>query len=209
MTINSVTSNNGLYEAMVQQAAALRAAQETRAPSPRVAQPQTGQSTAVQSPAGKSPEPGTFAYNLSAQAWVTDQRPPAQPNPNRAESPQFQRKVAGTYRSPWADANSLVVQTRSPGALAGAGGGEASVAASSPPKAEAPKPWSPSAPPEAGKPTFVEVHSVYVDAADEESGRSSRNPLFQFASQLYQNVLASGRRSSAGQYIGSSFSSVA
>lgn len=198
MTINSVTSNNGLYEAMVQQAAALRAAQESRPPTAQAAQPQTSQSSTARTEIRTSPEPDTFARSLAAQTRQTERRTLALPTSDRADSSQqFQKKVAGTYRSPWADANSLVVQTRSPGALVEAGAGNKTMATTPPPKPAAPKA------------TFVEVHNVYADAAEEESGRNGLNPLFRFASQLYQNVVTTGRRSATGQFIGSSFSGVA
>lgn len=194
MTINSVTSNSGLYEAMVQQAAALRAAPGSRhLPSP-AAPPQSGQSAATQS---ESPEAASFAKSLSAHARAIESRPLALPAPARPDAPPRQNRVADVYRGPSTETNRLVVQTRAPGALTGPARGETAGTTSTPPEADEPKP------------TFVEVHSVYVDATDEESARSSRSPLFQFASQLYRHVVSTNRRSAAGEYIGSSFSAIA
>ena len=193
MTINSVTSSSDIYEAMVQQAAALRAAQENQASAARAVPSLPGQTAA-----GKSTEAGSFAQNLSTQTHLTEQGPLALPAPAGPESQQFPKRAAAVYRSPWPDAHSLVIQSRAPSGLTAPSAAADTIGDSAPPpKSDAPKP------------TFVEVHSVYVDAADEESGRSSRNPLIQFASQLYRNVVTSSQRSSAGVFVGSSFSAVA
>ncbi len=196
MTINSVTSNRALYDAMVQQAAALRAAPENRALPSRTSPAQASQGSPAKSSVSESPEATNFATSLSAHTRAIESRPPTLP-PARPEARPVQNRVADLYRGPAADANRLVVQTRAPGTLAAPGSRAESVAPAVPPESDS------------ADPTFVEVHSVYVDASDEESGRRSRNPLFQFASQLYQNVVTTSRRSAAGEFIGSSFSAVA
>ncbi len=197
MTINSVTSNRALYDAMVQQAAALRAAPDNRALASRTSPVQASQGSPAKSSVSESPEATNFATSLSAHTRAIESRPPTLPPPARPEARPLKNRVADLYRGPAADANRLVVQTRAPGTLAAPGSSAASVAPAVPPEDSSPDP------------TFVEVHSVYVDASDEESGRRSRNPLFQFASQLYQNVVTTSRRSAAGEFIGSSFSAVA
>jgi hypothetical protein len=197
MTINSVTSGGDIYEAMLQQAAALHAAQAAQTPVAPNAAPQPGQPSSEHPAVGRSTEAGSFARSLSAETRLTDHRPLALPAPARPDAQLLQSKIADAYRSPWANANSLVVQTRSPAGLSVSVGGAKGVAAAAQPEAET------------TKPTYVEVHSVYVDAADEESARSSRNPLIQFASRLYQNVTTTSQRSAAGVFIGSSFSAVA
>lgn len=197
MTINSVTSNRELYDAMVQQAAALRAAPDPRAIPARASQPQTSQGSTAKSASSEPAEPTTFANSLSAHTRAINSRPPTPSTPVRPKSLLTHNRVADAYRGPSADATRLVVQTRAPGTLAAPGSRAAAVEMAAPRETDSPDP------------TFVEVHSVYVDASDEESGRRSRNPLFQFASQLYQNVVTTSRRSAAGEYIGSSFSAVA